>query len=362
MFQVIDIHFETIFEKKYNSNLYEFYNWIYYEIKDIKERNKKTISCIVNKFQHNFSIFSEMAEPRFVYFLNSTYLIKHLGFLKADEDYYRFIVNHILKNMRFGVQSFTLIDDVYEILINEFIYKCIRNIRYEIGNNNNGLLDGKEILKDINKLERLKLEGKFEFLNEHINSLRLLKTDIDSLYVNTKQSLIEIPLQNDFENIEKKDIKLKIEILFSPTKFRNLLIVFFKNAGIEMDEDKKNRINRFILNVIKFDSKKYNKYNSSPSETTINFFNNEKTTILKFCALIIFLERKNKIKKISNSLLQKILLAELEEINLPEIGISLNLRNVIGTNIRGKKIEKSEIELATIAGFKDTIEIISIIN
>lgn len=66
--------------------------------------------------------------------------------------------------------------------------------------------------------------------------------------------------------------------------------------------------------------------------------------------------KKEKIQKISNVNLEKILLKELEGPNDNDIGISKNLRNVIG------KLPKEEKDLATIAGFKSYTEIKSIIN
>ena len=353
----IDFYFEKIFGQRTNSNLYDYYNSVYYKIKDVVERNNKTILKTVNDFYYRFDLIFEIGEFKITYFLKDSLLEKHLGFQKDDRKFNDFLTTLILNNIIFENGDFTILDDSYETIINEFINKSIKNIRYEIAKNDIKIVST-EILKDINKLEILKIEEKFEFLDESIKSLRLLKADLDSLNTNTKQSLIDFPLQNNFENIEKKDTKLKIEILFSPTKFRNLLIVFFKNAGIEMDEDKENRIDRFILNVIKFDKKKYTTFTGSPSEVTINFFNKKEAKILKFCALLFFLMKNDKMSEINVEPLQNILIAELKELNLRNIGIGTNLRN----QIRNKLNSMPKENLAKFAGYTNTQEILRILK
>lgn len=356
----IDDYFEIIFGERYNSNLFEYYNSLYFEVKDTQERNNKIISKTVNDFHLRFSyFFTEIAESRFFYFISSSFLEKKLGFQKGDEKFNNFLVKLILKNMKFENQNLNLIDDTYGTIINEFINESIKNIRHEI-DKNKVEIDVKEILNDINKFEIKKGEGKFEFLNESINSLRVLKADIDSFKIDNSHTIKNTYLAKDSGKIEKNSDKIKIEIFVSPTKFRHLLIKFFENIGITIDVEKKRKIDRFILNVIEFDTVKFNNFKHSAETNSIDFFGNS-TNILKFCGLIIFLTQRNYAKKISSIKLQNILRNEIN-INDSKIYISEDLRNQIRNKITSKKKALKDNEIAKFAGFANTTEIITYIN
>ena len=431
----IDFYFDTIFGKRSSSNLLNYYNSHSFEVKDIEEKNNNIISETVIAFYESFNyFFDEITKSRFFYFISSSFLEKKLGFQIGDEKFNIFLATLILKNLKFENQDFTLTDHTYGNIINEFINEGIRNIRREIDENKIEI-DVKEILNDINKFEILKEGDKFEFLNESINSLRVLKADIDLFKEIKKDTTINVNYEtnvlvdsrqinhinndnsktennsnltevnnfldnrslnietnnlrhtdnhyinnyqtdyhniynshhienntyskNDSINIVNETNKMKIEINFSPNKFRDLLIKFFENIGILIDGEKKNKIDRFIFNTIKFGDN-FKNFKSSASTNTIDFFDNLES-ILKFCALIAFLEQKDKIKKIATNKLQKILIKEL---NQDDSGykISEGLRNHIGEKIKGKSINKTASQLAMFAGFKKPLEILLIIN
>ena len=94
--------------------------------------------------------------------------------------------------------------------------------------------------------------------------------------------------------------------------------------------------NRTNWYTIEFDKKKYTRFNGSPSTETINFFNKDKATILKFCALLQVLIEEGKIQKIADTALQTLFLIEFKDLKDNDIGISTNLRNKI------RKIEAAE--------------------
>lgn len=358
--QKIDLYFNLIFGEIYKTDLQDNFDFIYAEVENIEDRINKTTFKIVKDFYYKFnSIYDEITESKFVYFFKSSYIEKKLSFKKGDKNFNCFLTPLILKNIKFENQNFTFNNEQYETIIKIFIDEIIKNIRFEL-KNNSSLIDSKDILYDINTLEIKKNEGRFEFLEESIKSLRQLYADIDLLNADCNHTTKVIPVQNAFENNKKKDSKLKIEINFSPTKFRNLLIMFFKNTGIEMDQDKKNRIDRFILNIIKFDTVKFKNFKHSPKTNSINFFGN-KANILKFCGLIIFLTQRNYAKKISIVKLQNILRNEINTID-SKIYISEDLRIQIGNKITSKEKTIKDNEIAKFAGFANTTEIITCIT
>ena len=188
-------------------------------------------------------------------------------------------------------------------------------------------------------------------------------TDINNTYHLTTNNNTYPNPQNKKRNLpiiasEKKDSNQKLTIAFSPFKFKNLLIKFFENTGVKIDSEKKDRIDRFILNTIEFNKEKYGSFNGSPSEITINFFDNKKARILKFSALLIVLMNEVKIEAIPIETLQNILIAELVEINTKRIGISTDLRNQIHKKLDGL----TNAELAQYAGFKNLQEMVGLIK
>lgn len=187
-----------------------------------------------------------------------------------------------------------------------------------------------------------------------INNTTYNRNTNNNYYTNQQNKKRNLPKNES----EKKEANQKIIIKFSPFKFKNLLIKFFKNAGIQIDTDKENKIDRFILNSIEVKNKNYTGFSGSSSATTINFFNKKEVTILKFCALLLLLINDDKIEAIPKETLQDILIAELEEVNTKRIGISTDLRNQIRKNLDGLSNEK----LAKYAGFKHLQEIIGLIK
>lgn len=453
----IDSCFETIFEQRFNSSLFDYFKQVYFEVKDEDERNTKIISQVIDNFYNTLShYYTEITESRYFYFLKPLSIEKKLGFQKGDEHFKNFIVKLILQEMRFKDGYFILLEDTYGTIINALIAECIQNIRREMIQNTIDL-DYNDLINDINKLELEKNVGSFDFLVLSINLLRILSADIKDHYEdfnlnqkpdihlttknkhktkiinnthitltiknktknnefndNRKETFIKVENQltennsynlseqkqyndnreitnintvNHFTDIhnntyqrttnnnnytnpqnkkrnlpknesEKKEANQKIIIKFSPFKFKNLLIRFFKNAGIQIDTDKENKIDRFILNSIEVKNKKYTGFSGSSSATTINFFDKKEITILKFCALLLVLINEDKIESIPDETLQNILIAQLKEINKKRIGISTDLRNQIRKNLHGLTNEK----LAKHAGFKNLQEIIGLIK
>ncbi|MGL2999929.1 hypothetical protein [Flavobacterium sp. RSSB_23] len=386
----IDSCFETIFRQRFNSSLFHYYKQVFYEVKDENERNFKIISQVIDNFYDTLNYYyTEITESRYFYFLKPLTIEKKLGFQKGDNKFKNFVIKLILHEMRFEDGNFILLDETYGTIINVLIAECVKNIRHEMIQNTLDL-DCNDLINDINKLEIEKNIGQFDFLDTSLNLLRILKADIKDKYeelkrINQPQLYIKSE-NNDFTDInnntfqrttnnnnytdpqnknrnlpknafEKKETNRKLKIEFSPIKFSKLMTIFFENAGIQIDPEKKNRINRFILNTIEFDKKKYTRFNGSPSIETINFFNKDKATILKFCALLKVLIEEGKMKKISDLALEKLLIIELKDLNEDDIGISTNLRNKIRDVLKFLKKE----DLAKYAGFKNCIEIKTII-
>lgn len=387
----IDSYYESIFGQRFNSSLLDYYKQVYFEVKDEDERNFKIISLVIDNFYNTLiHYYTEINESRYFYFLKPLSIEKKLGFQKGDEHFKNFIVKLILHEMRFEDGNFILLDETYGTIINALIAECVKNIRREMIQNTIAL-DFNDLINDINKLELEKNIGPFEFLVTSINLLKILKADIKDQYAELKRiSQLQISiktknnhftdinnntyqrttnnntytnLQNKKRNLsknefEKKETNQKIIIKFSPFKFKKLLIRFFKNAGIQMDTDKENKIDRFILNSIEVKNKNYTGFSGSSSATTINFFDKKEVKILKFCALLLVLINEDKIESIPDETLQNILIAQLKEINEKKIGISTDLRNQIRKNLHGLTNEK----LAKHAGFKNLQEINGLIK
>jgi len=377
----IDSYYESIFGQRFNSSLLDYYKQVHFEVKDENERNFKIISLVIDNFYNTLSYYyTEITESRYFYFLKPLSIEKKLGFQKGGEHFKNFLVKLILHEMRFEDGNFILFDETSGTIINALIAECVQNIRCEMIQNTIDL-DYNDLVNDINKLELEKNRGSFDFLNTSVNLLRILKADMrdqyeelkrfnqPQLYINSENKQF-IDINNTINNcttnnnndtnpqnkkrnpplneFQKKAINRKLKITFSPFKFRNLLIKFFENAGIEIDPEKEDRIDRFILNTVEFDKKKHKRFTGSPSTVTINFFNQEQATPIKFCALIFFLIKKKQIDKTSDLALQKILIQELQPILKNDSGVSTGLRNQIKIQLKGK----TEVDLATIAGFK----------
>jgi hypothetical protein len=387
----IDSCFETIFGQRFNSSLFDYFKQVYFEVKNKDERNSKIISQVIDNFYNTLShYYTEITESRYFYFLKPLSIQKKLGFQKGDEHFKNFIVKLILHEMRFEDGNFILLDETYGTIINALIAECVKNIRREMIQNTLDL-DCNYLINDINKLEIAKNIGPFDFLDTSLNLLRILKADMKDqseelkrinqpqLYIKSENNHFTDINNNTFQlttnnnnytnpqnkkrnlpknESEKKEANQKIIIKFSPFKFKNLLIRFFKNAGIQMDSDKENKIDRFILNSIDVKNKNYTGFSGSSSATTINFFDKKEVTILKFCALLLVLINEDKIESIPDETLQNILIAQLKEINEKRIGISTDLRNQIRKNLHGLTNEK----LAKHAGFKNLQEIIGFIK
>jgi len=158
----------------------------------------------------------------------------------------------------------------------------------------------------------------------------------------------------EFNPVLSKEKKSKIKLNCSPTKFKNLLVKFFENKGIIIDDDKHNRITCFITNCFLWSSKYSLK---SEGDYTINFF--EKKSFVPFIALLLYLSRiDKKIEFKSVTSFSNLLNTELKQNNKNHIGLSNNLRNKITKNLLNKNI----IELCKLTGFKNSIEIKTIIN
>lgn len=398
----IDQYFDTIFGIRDNSSLYDYYNSLYFEIKDVVARNNKIIEKTASDFSHSFSYYIDrISESSYIYIIKSSFIEKKLGFQKGDRKFNTFLITHLLQNLRFENQDFYLTDNSYGTIINAFIKESIKNIRKELFDKK--LIGAEEILNDINTLEIKKSEGKFEFLEEAIKLLRLLKVDIESNTIQSSNINIlnqqiefnhfsdnrELKITtNDNRHIdkhyisnhhnaynsthienntylntippapEKPDKTKKITITFSPFKFRNLLIKFFENADVKIDSDKINKIDRFILNVVDYNKTKHKTFTGSSSEESINFFDKKYATILKFCSLLLFIMKQNKMNDLGDEPLEKILITELREINSINLGISTNLRNKIRDDLRNLSKE----QLAHFAGFETQNDINKIIN
>ena len=347
----IDSCFETIFGQRFNSSLFDYYKQVYCEVKDEDERNSKIFCQVIDNFYYSLNHYYTVdIQSRYFYFLEPLSIDKKLGFQEGDAKFKNFIIKLILQQMRFEDGNFILLDETYGTIINALIAECVKNIRREMIQNTLDL-DCNDLINDINKLEIAKNIGQFDFLDTPLTILRILNDDIKGQYEELKRN-------HSINYSEKRDSNQKITIAFSPFKFRNLLIKFFENAGVRIDSEKKNRINRFILNTVEFDRKKYSRFKGSPSETTINFFDNEKVTICKFWAVLLILMNQKAMSEIGAKPLQEILVKELQEININASGISLNSRNIIRENLNGLTI----IDLAKYAGFKNYIEIKSIIK
>ncbi|WP_428741865.1 hypothetical protein [Tenacibaculum sp.] len=155
------------------------------------------------------------------------------------------------------------------------------------------------------------------------------------------------------EKLSKKQLLInnhrKLEYKKSPLKLKELIIVFFNINNIEIDNDKKLRVSRFIMNC--FDTKFKNYSISSQSYESINFLN--KKILLPFISLLIYLHKKECLKINSAKQIADILISELKHINAPYIGLSNQLRDKISQGL----MTNSTNELVKLTGFKYPNEI-----
>lgn len=158
----------------------------------------------------------------------------------------------------------------------------------------------------------------------------------------------------EFNSVSSKEKISKIKLNFSPTYFKKLLVKFFENKGVIVDDDKDNRIACFIANCFSW-NKKYPFKNRG--NETINFL--DRKSLMPLISLIIFLNKiDKKIEFRSTTAFANLLNNELKQNNPKNIGLSNNLRNEITKHLLNKNI----IELCILAGFKKNSEIKDIIS
>lgn len=158
----------------------------------------------------------------------------------------------------------------------------------------------------------------------------------------------------EFNSEQSKEKISKIKLNCSPTNFKKLLVKFFENKGVIVDDDKLNRITCFIANCFSWSSKYPFK---NKGNETINFL--DRKSLMLLISLIIFLNRiDKKIEFKSTTALANLLNNELKQNNQKHIGLSNNLRNEITKHI----LNKTTIELCKLAGFKNSSEINYIIS
>lgn len=186
--------------------------------------------------------------------------------------------------------------------------------------------------------------------NEELKN-HILETESQIIEINDFFSWID---SKDFNSITSKEKISKIKLNCSPNKFKNLLVKFFENKEIIVDDDKLNRITFFISNCFIWSSK-YSFKNKG--NETINFLNSK--SLIPLISLIIFLNRiDKKIEYKSVASLANLLNKELKQNNQKNIGLSNNLRNEITKHL----LNKNTIELCKLAGFKNSLEIKIILN
>lgn len=282
--------------------------------------------------------------------------------LNVKPDIHPKITNNIEKNYFFDYSKKTestinqeIIDiKLYELTENNQYFDNRQetniNVHNQLTKNTHNNLTEQNQYNDNREITNINTVNHFTEINNTTYNLNTNNNDYTKQQ-NKKRNLLK-------NESEKKEVNQKIIIKFSPFKFKNLLIRFFKNAGIQIDTDKENKIDRFILNSIEVKNKNYTGFSGSSSATTINFFDKKEVTILKFCALLLLLINEDKIESIPDETLQNILITQLKEINEKRIGISTDLRNQIRKNLHGLTNEK----LAKHAGFKNSQEIIGLIK
>lgn len=281
--------------------------------------------------------------------------------LNVKPDIHPTITNNIEKNYFFDYSKKTE-STINQKIIDIKFYKLTENNQYFDNRQETNINVHNQLTKNThnNLTEQNQYNDNIEITN--INTVNHF-TDINNTTYNHNTNNNDYTNQQNkkrnlsLKDFKKKAFKRKLKIEFSPIKFSALLTKFFENAGIQIDPEKKNRINRFILNTVEFDKKKYPRFYGSPSTETINFFNKDKATILKFCALLQVLIEEGKIQKIADTALQTLFLIEFEDLKDNDIGISTNLRNKIREVLKSLKKE----DLAKYAGFKNCIEIKTII-
>ncbi len=206
-------------------------------------------------------------------------------------------------------------------------------------------------------------QWKNSLLNEEI----YFEPDINSDNEELQNNILEIENQKieindfftwldsqEFNSEQSKEKISKIKLNFSPTNFKKILVKFFENKGVIVDDDKLNRITYFIANCFSWSSKYPFK---NKGNETINFL--DRKSLMLLISLIIFLNRiDKKIEFKSTTALANLLNNELKQNNQKHIGLSNNLRNEITKHLLNKNI----IELCKLTGFKNSVEIKSLIN
>jgi len=145
------------------------------------------------------------------------------------------------------------------------------------------------------------------------NDVQTYIDHVNDAYSIKYESLINrkgITAENNFNKNYKK-INLKI----SPKALLSTMIDFFERNDVVIDDDKKSRIRRFIVNVFDYNSK----YSfSSSSEGTINFLNKELTKNL--CFLMMLLKKSGSIDYKSDKQIYSALSGDLKNSNIENIG------------------------------------------
>lgn len=249
----------------------------------------------------------------------------------------------------------------WEEIMLEAVASWENQILEEAGLNNSTEDEKREFLKEYQEHKQE------QFKNNYLEEEAYFVPDINYNNEELKNNILEIGNQiieindffswmdsQDFNSASSKEKNLKIKLNCSPTKFKNLLVKFFENKGIIVDDDKHKRITYFITNCF-FWSSKYSFKNKG--NETINFLDSK--SLIPLISLIIFLNRiDKKIEYKSISSLANLLNKELKQNNQKHIGLSNNLRNEITKHLLNKNI----IELCKLAGFKNSLEIKMFLN
>ena len=143
-------------------------------------------------------------------------------------------------------------------------------------------------------------------------------------------------------------------------KLKNILIDFFKRKGINIDDDKEDRIGRFVHNCF-INPKSCKSVKIGPE--TINFFTKE--MVVPFTDLLFFLNSKGVLIIKNPDVFAKILTNELSKVNAPRIKISMKLKVDAKSKLdKIKELEnkikektENETKLAVGAGFSGSLEI-----
>lgn len=158
----------------------------------------------------------------------------------------------------------------------------------------------------------------------------------------------------DIEEVKSRSER-KIILKISPKALLATMIDFFERNDVVLNNDKENRIRRFIINVFDFNSK----YSfSSSAEGTINFLNFEARE--KLCYLIMLLKNSNSIEYKSLREIYLALINELKESNPENIGLGkVTMKNLFYEINKNPQLLKSipkQIGYSSYSFFKSTLQ------